>query len=208
MADSHSLIVCGPGGVGKSAMTIMYMQGTFLNYYDPTIQDSYKKEETVDNQTCFLEITDTAGQEEYYALMDDFMRSGEGFLLVYTITERNSFDNIKKFHEQVLRVKNRDDIPMVLFGNKADMEGDRQVSTSEGKNQAANWGIPHMEGSAKNNKNIKEAFHLLIQEVRKHKIVVEKERLKKKKKPQKDKKAGLFESSGAEDKKSDLAAFV
>jgi small GTP-binding protein len=85
--ENHSLIVAGPGGVGKSALTIMYIQGDFLSYYDPTIQDSYKREDSIGNQSCILEITDTAGQEEYYALMDDYMRQGEGFILVYSITD-------------------------------------------------------------------------------------------------------------------------
>jgi GTPase KRas protein len=209
MADNNSLIVCGGGAVGKSAITIMYMQGDFLDFYDPTIQDSYKKADTIDNQSTFLEITDTAGQEEYYALQDEFMRNGEGFLLVYSITERLSFDNVKKFHQQILRVKNRDDVPIVLFANKCDLEEERHVATVEGKNLAQQWGARFMEGSAKQNKNIKEAFHALVQEVRKNKIELEKERSMKTKgkKGKKSKQSGVFSSSGANDKKSDLDAF-
>jgi GTPase KRas protein len=209
MADNNSLIVCGGGAVGKSAITIMYMQGDFLDFYDPTIQDSYKKADTVDNQSTFLEITDTAGQEEYYALQDEFMRNGEGFLLVYSITERLSFDNVKKFHQQILRVKNRDDVPIVLFGNKSDMENERQVATVEGKNLAQQWGARFIEGSAKENKNIKEAFHALVVDVRKHKVQLEKERTQKNKKTKskKAKKSNFLVSSGAADKQSDLAAF-
>lgn len=61
---------------------------------------------------------DTAGQEEFSAMREQYMRSGEGFLLVFSVTERSSFDEIFKFHRQILRVKDRDEFPMLMVGNK------------------------------------------------------------------------------------------
>lgn len=73
-------------------------------------------------------VLDTAGQEEFSAMREQYMRSGEGFLLVFSVTDRNSFDELPRFHKQILRVKDRDEFPMLMVGNKADLEHQRVVS--------------------------------------------------------------------------------
>lgn len=73
-------------------------------------------------------VLDTAGQEEFSAMREQYMRSGEGFLLVFSITELSSFDEILKFHRQILRVKDREEFPMLMVGNKADLDYHRVVS--------------------------------------------------------------------------------
>lgn len=106
----------------------------FLTFISATIEDSYRKQVTIDDETCLLDILDTAGQEEYSAMRDQYMRTGQGFLLVYAITSRSSFDEIAAFRDQILRVKDKDKVPMYLVGNKCDLEQERQVTTGEGKN--------------------------------------------------------------------------
>lgn len=108
----------GGGGVGKSALTVQFIQNIFVEEYDPTIEDSYRKHAKVDDKPCFLEILDTAGQEEYKALRDQYMRTGDGFLLVYSVIDRKTFEEINDFYEQILRVKDAEKVPMVLVGNK------------------------------------------------------------------------------------------
>jgi GTPase KRas protein len=78
---------------------------------------------------ALLDVLDTAGQEEYSAMREQYMRTGEGFLLVYSITSRQSFEEILTFEQQILRVKDKDYFPMIVVGNKADLEGEREVST-------------------------------------------------------------------------------
>lgn len=73
-------------------------------------------------------VLDTAGQEEFSAMREQYMRSGEGFLLVYSLTDHNSFAEITKFQKQILRVKDRDEFPMLLVGNKSDLEHLRRVN--------------------------------------------------------------------------------
>ena len=73
------------GGVGKSALTIQLIQNHFVDEYDPTIEDSYRKQVVIDGETCLLDILDTAGQEEYSAMRDQYMRTGEGFLIVFAV---------------------------------------------------------------------------------------------------------------------------
>lgn len=77
--------------------------------------------------SCFS-VLDTAGQEEFSAMREQYMRSGEGFLLVFSLTDHSSFMEIAKFQKQILRVKDRDEFPMILVGNKSDLEAQRRVS--------------------------------------------------------------------------------
>lgn len=78
--------------------------------------------------SIFILVLDTAGQEEFSAMREQYMRSGEGFLLVFAVTDHSSFDEILKFHRQILRVKDRDEFPMLMVGNKADLDHQRSVS--------------------------------------------------------------------------------
>ena len=101
------------GGVGKSALTIQLIQNHFVDEYDPTIEDSYRKQVVIDGETCLLDILDTAGQEEYSAMRDQYMRTGEGFLCVFAIDNMKSFEDIDSYRGQIRRVKDADDIPMI-----------------------------------------------------------------------------------------------
>lgn len=127
-------------------------------------EDSYRKQVTIDSETCLLDILDTgkqlqgdlviayatlAGQEEYSAMRDQYMRTGQGFLMVYAITSRSSFEELVSFKDQILRVKESDRVPMVVVGNKSDLESERQVSTQEGMDLARSFGAPFFESSAK-----------------------------------------------------------
>ena len=163
----YKLVVVGGGGVGKSALTIQLIQNQFVTEYDPTIEDSYRKQVTIDEETCLLDILDTAGQEEYSAMRDQYMRSGQGFLLVYSITSRGSFDEIASFHDQICRVKDSDRVPMVIVGNKLDLESERAVSQEEGRDLASTFNCPWMETSAKARIRCEDAFFELVREIRK-----------------------------------------
>lgn len=122
----------------------------------------------IDDEACLLDILDTAGQEDYSAMRDQYMRTGQGFLLVYAINNRVSFDEVDtNYYGQILRVKDKDWVPMVLVGNKSDMEDQRQVTTQEGEERAKKYRCPFFETSAKLNSNIQEAFFTLVREIRK-----------------------------------------
>ena len=84
-----------------------------MDEYDPTIEDSYRKQVVIDGETCLLDILDTAGQEEYSAMRDQYMRTGEGFLLVFAVNNAKSFEDISAYREQIKRVKDADEVPMV-----------------------------------------------------------------------------------------------
>ena len=162
----YKLVIVGGGGVGKSALTIQYIQNHFIDEYDPTIEDSYRKQTTIDGETCLLDILDTAGQEEYSAMRDQYMRTGQGFILVYSITSRSSFEELPVFHNQILRVKDMDTVPMILVGNKSDLERDRQVTTTEGADLAKSFRCPFHESSALTRVNIDESFIKCVREIK------------------------------------------
>ncbi|PVH13611.1 Ras-like protein 1 [Candidozyma duobushaemuli] len=165
MVKEYKLVVVGGGGVGKSALTIQLIQSHFVDEYDPTIEDSYRKQCTVDNEQVVLDILDTAGQEEYSAMREQYMRTGEGFLLVYAINSRNSIEELQTFYEQIQRVKDSDNVPVLIVGNKSDLEIERQVSYEEGAEFAKALNCPFLETSAKQRINVEEAFYGLVRSI-------------------------------------------
>ncbi|VEN55150.1 unnamed protein product [Callosobruchus maculatus] len=168
--QTYKLVIVGGGGVGKSAITLQFIQSYFVTDYDPTIEDSYTKQCVIDDIPAKLDILDTAGQEEFSAMREQYMRSGEGFLLVFSVTERSSFDEIYKFHRQILRVKDRDEFPMLMVGNKVDLEPQRVVWQEEAQQLARQLKIPYIECSAKMRMNVDNAFYELVRVVRKFQL--------------------------------------
>merc|ERR1711988_1199981 len=131
----YKLVVVGAGGVGKSALTIQLIQNHFVDEYDPTIEDSYRKQVVIDGETCLLDILDTAGQEEYSAMRDQYMRTGEGFLIVFAVNNAKSFEDITQYREQIKRVKDAEEVPMVMVGNKCDLPN-RDVDMQQARDVA------------------------------------------------------------------------
>lgn len=162
----YKLVVVGGGGVGKSALTIQLIQSHFVDEYDPTIEDSYRKQVVIDDKVTILDILDTAGQEEYSAMREQYMRTGEGFLLVYSVTSKTSFDELMTYYQQIQRVKDVEYVPVVVVGNKSDLEEERQVAYEDGLNMAKQINAPLLETSAKQAVNVDEAFYTLVRLVR------------------------------------------
>jgi GTPase KRas protein len=158
----------GGGGVGKSSLTIQLVHHFFQVEYDPTIENSFRQQMNIDGAPALLEILDTAGQEEYIALRDQYIYRGEGFMLVYSITSRASFEELDSLYQSILNVKDTESWPVVVVGNKCDLEKDRDVSTAEGKEFAAHIGAPFFEASAKSRLNVEDSYYQLVREVRKH----------------------------------------
>ncbi|TPX60839.1 hypothetical protein PhCBS80983_g01559 [Powellomyces hirtus] len=188
----HKIIMVGSGGVGKSALTLQYMYGDFIEEYDPTKADSYRKKVHLSAgpsssagggggggnaaaggpgggaaTECFIDILDTAGQEEYAAIRDNYYRSGEGFLCVFSICEVESFAHTQEFRDQICRVLDDEGVPFVLVGNKADLAASlRKVSTRDAEAKAREWGCTYIETSAKTRQNVEEAYQALMAKIR------------------------------------------
>lgn len=161
----YKLVVLGSGGVGKSALTVQFVQGIFVEKYDPTIEDSYRKQVEVDANQCMLEILDTAGTEQFTAMRDLYMKNGQGFVLVYSITAQSTFNDLMDLREQILRVKDTDDVPMVLVGNKSDLEEERVVGKDQGHSLSKQFNCSFLESSAKLKVNVNEIFFDLVRQI-------------------------------------------
>lgn len=117
-----------------------------------------------------LSILDTAGQEDYSSLLPQQMQDAEGFMLVYSVIDKKSFDRVQQLQKKILQTKEKvKDIPVILVGNKIDLKEKRQISTEEGQKLAKAFGCQFIETSARSRTNVDEAFELLALEVRKWK---------------------------------------
>jgi len=166
----HKVIMVGSGGVGKSALTLQFMYDEFVEDYEPTKADSYRKKVVLDGEEVQIDILDTAGQEDYAAIRDNYFRSGEGFLCVFSITEDDSFQSTQEFREQILRVKQDTNFPFILVGNKADLTNSRQVPQATANGKANEWQVPYVETSAKTRENVDKVFYDLMREIRSRKV--------------------------------------
>lgn len=157
----------GSGGVGKSCVTIQFLRQRFSEYYDPTIEESYRKPVTVDDEEYQLEIVDTAGQEEFTSFRDSSLSHGDGFLLVFAIISSSSWGELKSLREKIQRVKDSDTTPMVIIGNKADLRNERTVPAKEVEDYCRGHNCPYLETSAKTGDNVAESFHEVVRQIAK-----------------------------------------
>jgi len=165
--DNWRIAVLGDGGVGKTALAVQFTLNCFVETYDPTIEDAYRKQLVVDNKMCFVEVIDTAGQEEYATLRDQWVREGQGFILVYSIASRTTFERLHIFHQSMLRAKRNSTPVFMLVGNKSDKAFEREVSRTEGIALAQTFGCRFFETSAKTAQNVEDLFVGLVRELRK-----------------------------------------
>jgi Ras-related protein Ral-A len=162
----YKLVMVGAGAVGKSALTLQYMYGEFVEDYDPTKADSYRKRIVLDGEECQVDILDTAGQEEYSAIRDNYYRSGEGFLCCFSLTDAASFAETSEFRDQITRVLGDENVPFILIGNKSDCKDSRQVSYEEARAQADAWQCAYVETSAKTAENVDVVFAQIMRMIR------------------------------------------
>lgn len=151
-------------GTGKSSITLRLVRSAWTNDYDPTIEDSYSVTRTIDGQTYYLALTDTAGQEEYRGLWAASNLRSDAFLLVYDITSSQSLEALEYFMEMIdMETDQRLDngaVPPVKIaaGNKCDLQGNRQVTSQQGLEWARTHKCGFMETSAREMVNIEETF--------------------------------------------------
>lgn len=163
--DSWTVALLGDGGVGKTALAVQFTLNCFIETYDPTIEDAYRKQLLVDDRMCLVEVIDTAGQEEYATLRDQWIREGQGFILVYSITSRVSFERIQIFRQSMSRIKRGNPV-FLLVGNKCDKATEREVSHEEGFALAQQFGCDFMETSAKTSQNVQNLFTHIVRTLR------------------------------------------
>jgi len=120
--ERYAVAVMGRSGVGKSAITVYYTKDHFVQEYDPTIEDLHLKHTTVGGAPACLEILDTAGQEAYSTLHRSWMAQGAGFLFVFSLVDRRTFDELVAFRDELMDLYHSDPPPSVLVANKTDID--------------------------------------------------------------------------------------
>ncbi|KAB0794641.1 hypothetical protein PPYR_11480 [Photinus pyralis] len=164
-SNDYRVVVFGAGGVGKSSLVLRFVKGTFRESYIPTIEDTYRQVISCNKNICTLQITDTTGSHQFPAMQRLSISKGHAFILVYSVSSRQSLEELRPIWELIREIKGPDltQIPVMLVGNKCDESAElREVSTSEGQGEAGSWGVNFMETSAKTNHNVKQLFQELL----------------------------------------------
>ncbi|KAJ6473137.1 P-loop containing nucleoside triphosphate hydrolase protein [Mycena sanguinolenta] len=163
--DHWTIVVLGDVGVGKTSLTNQFAIETFFEICDPPMDNLQSKQIVVDNRMCLVRINDSPWLEDP-AFLDQTLREGEGFILLYSITSRQSFERLESFLRTLKQVKG-DDPVFMLVGNRCDRpDNEREVSKEEGAARARQLGCEFLETSAKTPQNIGEVFASLVRALR------------------------------------------
>ena len=161
------LLLIGNSSVGKSSLLFRFVENVWDDSFVPTIGVDFKlKTLEVNGKKVKLQIWDTAGKERFKNITASYYRGGNGVLVVYDITERESFDNLTSWLIEIEKNANKN-VYKLLIGNKCDLEDKRKVTYQEGKDFAESNGMKFIETSAKDNTKVQEAFELLTSEIMK-----------------------------------------
>ncbi|KAJ0023759.1 hypothetical protein NQD34_003658 [Periophthalmus magnuspinnatus] len=185
----RKIAVIGYRSVGKSSLTIQFVEGQFVDSYDPTIENTFNKLVNVHGQDFNLQLVDTAGQvssilfskcvgyvlilytfsmqDEYSIFPQSHSMDIHGYVLVYSVTSMKSFEVVQSLHDKLLDMVGKIQVPTVLVGNKKDLHMERVIKPEEGKKLADSWGAAFMESSAKENETAVEVFKRIILEMEK-----------------------------------------
>ena len=156
------VIVVGDAAVGKTSLMFRFVHGSFQKDYKMTIGVNFAtKMVNLDSTKVKLSIWDTAGQERFHFLLPSYYDGSSGGLIVFDVTRRESFTNLPKWLEQV-RAKTGN-IPLLIIGNKADLEDLRAVTLEEAKQFAQQYNVVYTETSAKTGENVNDVFAALTQ---------------------------------------------
>jgi len=161
-----NVVVLGAGGVGKSALTVRFIRDVFVENYDPTIEEHYRRNMMCDGHFSSLEVLDTAGAEQFTSLNEVYIKSGRGFVLVFSLTQEASLKEVDNLRKQISRIKGGDHaVPIVIVGTKLDLVNEREVQRNTIQSLASQWDLPFYETSAKRNWHVGEVFEDLLKQM-------------------------------------------
>ena len=164
--EKFNIMTLGNSTVGKTSYILRYTEKTFEEVYLTTLGIDFKTKiiKLPNNQKYRIDFYDTAGQERYKSISLNAIKNTQGVILMYDITNKKSFDAITKWMKDIIEAKGKE-FPIVLLGNKCDMEENRQVTKEEGEKLAQQYNLSFFETSNKTGKNIEEAGLELINKI-------------------------------------------
>ena len=165
--EKCQLLIIGDSTVGKTSILSRYSNGTFNASYLATVGlDNFTKDEIINNKIVRIKMWDTAGQERYKSLTKGFFRNAQGIMVVYDVTNSETFENLKYWINSIKTHMDSeiDKIQVIIIGNKIDAE-EREIKYEEADLFCKKHNYPYFETSAKTGKNINETINFLVNEV-------------------------------------------
>ncbi|KAJ5072728.1 small gtp binding protein rab8 [Anaeramoeba ignava] len=160
-----NLLMIGDSGVGKSSLLLRFSDDKFSPTFISTIGIDFKTRLIeLEDKKIKLQIWDTAGQERFRTITAAYYRNAMGIMLVYDVTDANSFGNISNWLKNI-QMNANENVSKILLGNKIDMKEGRKIETSKGIELAEEIGIPFFETSAKDNINVEESFLSITKDI-------------------------------------------
>ncbi|XP_028818933.1 ras-related protein ORAB-1 [Denticeps clupeoides] len=161
------LLLIGDSGVGKSCLLLRFADDTYTESYISTIGVDFKiRTIEMDGKTVKLQIWDTAGQERFRTITSSYYRGAHGIIIVYDVTDQESFNNVKQWMEEIDRYA-CENVSKLLVGNKSDLASKKVVDYTSAKEFAESLQIAILETSAKNASNVEKAFLTMASEIQK-----------------------------------------
>ncbi|EDR29399.1 hypothetical protein, conserved [Entamoeba dispar SAW760] len=168
----YKLVVFGASRIGKTSTILQFIGGRFIETYQPSGDETYQKTIQIDNKRVEIDISDVCVSEESKGSTHYYIRTRDGFILMYSITSRYSFDLIQDIHNEIYRIRDKEmneHIPCIIVGNKSELTEEREVGTEEGMKYSESVRCHFIESSAKRNENINEIFEIITKDVIKYK---------------------------------------
>lgn len=162
------VLLIGDNGVGKSCLLLRYTDNTYTESYINTIGVDFKiKTISLDGKTIKLQLWDTAGQERFCTITSSYYRGAHGIVLVYDVTDEESFSNVKQWMQEVDRYAS-DNVSRIIVGNKIDKSTSRAIEQKDAEEYADSVGLTAVETSAKTNEGVEQMFTQLAKMILAH----------------------------------------
>jgi len=157
-AKQRKIALMGSRSVGKSSLALQFVQGQFVDSYDPTIENTFSKMLKYKGQEYEVLVVDTAGQDEYSIFPTQYSVDIDGYVLVYSIDSEQSFDVVQIIYDKLIDLIGNANVPLILVGNKNDLKHERKVTQDQGKRMALDMKAEFLETCAKDNQCASDIF--------------------------------------------------
>jgi len=164
--QTFNIVVLG-GSVGKTALVVRFIRDELFEGDDSTVEDQYERTFVLDGKPTSLEVLDTGSTGQFRHLTEGWIQSSHGFLLLFSLTQQQSLEQVDYFRKLILDIQGNDSaVPIVVAGTMLDLVTEREVRRNTIQSLATRWDVPFYETSAKHNQNVVNVFEDLVRRMR------------------------------------------